>query len=118
MAAGVGPDDRSPMPLDPAQLPVRTPFPLGPGAPDAPDRWGPLGAPDRWRWAGLLQACSQEWSSDASRLRALVRSGSVNGPCGAALVSLGDAIAAEMSAVAVQVAHVAAGPLLSPGAVR
>ena len=78
----------------------------------APD---PLAGPERWRWAGLLEARSQDWLAEASRLRALVRSSGLTGPCGAALVALGDAIATDMAAAASQVGQMAARDLLTPG---
>ena len=54
--------------------------------------------------AARLQACSLDWSDQARRLRLMVRSAAVGGPCGQALVACGDAVAAEMASVATDLA--------------
>ncbi len=64
----------------------------------------PLVPPDDLLMAARLQACSQDWSDQARRLRLMVRSVAVGGPCGQALAACGDAVAAEMASVATDLA--------------
>jgi hypothetical protein len=108
MALGVGLTDWSPVPVDvPVDVPVEVPLDRG--------RW-PDALSDQQLWAARLRGGSESWVEEARRLRQVVRAPVLSGPCAQALETSGDGVAAEIAALAAELATLAAtGPATRPG---
>lgn len=73
-----------------------------------PGRW-PEMPPDEQYWAAQLRGAAQTWSEEGRRLRSMVHTPALSGPCARALWACADRLAAEIDLVAGQLAAAAAG---------